>query len=41
MKNAFIFYNKLQKYINAETEISSAGDEKQGIYFIWPYNYNG
>ena len=35
LKNAFIFYNKLQKYINAETEISSTGDEKQAIYFIY------
>ena len=32
----FIFYNKIQKYINAETKISSGGDENQGIYFIWP-----
>jgi hypothetical protein len=30
------FYNKIQKYINAETKILSGGDENQGIYFIWP-----
>jgi hypothetical protein len=32
----FITKVKIQKYINAETQISSGGDENQGIYFIWP-----
>ena len=35
----FIFYNKIQKYVNAKMQTSSGGDENQGIYFIWPVDF--